>query len=1479
MAHQASDYLSKELGTEVRIDKVDIVIFDRIDIKGVYIEDIRKDTFISVNVIHANIADWNLSAPSVNVSRLELEGGNVYMRKYKGDTTFNYQHILDYFATEKEDTTEAPTFDLTVQSVALKDIRYIYQDQNKDAVEKGMDFNHIDLRHISGQFSDFQFDGSVISMQLKNLQLEERSGLRLMNLSTQLHYDRTLIALESFKLGLNSTQLNADYLSLSTPNGPSDFNDFENKVSFSAHFKNSHLSLHDLAFFVPDLYGLNTVLNLNNMQVNGPVYGMRIDSLDITALDTTVIRGNFKIPEMDDTDSIIFNERIALFRTSISDIQKMGIENLLDSAGKASLASNLKQYKRANVIELTEGEFIGGINDFVVDGHLKSGIGEVSSAYGIKFKFNPIDSLYYYTGNEHPKLGKHIIVKGLDMGVIAKNSKLGKVSGNLRIDGKGFDEKDLDVKFNGPITSLDLYGYVYHNILVKEGRFAQQKFEGVIDIEDDNLALKYDGYVDLRSPIHFNFELSVDSAQVAKLTKKDQEIYQRLETKLKIDMYGTDINKLYGNISLENFKFTDEDDDFDVQQLSITVTRDKASDTITIRSPVVDMDLTGKYDLTDIGHALTEQFAYVLSNVVEDQYNNVSKQDFYRLDINLKNINPILDLFETKTRIAENTHIRSEFDHKDKTFALDINADYIMYDSMRFEEVNIENHFDSTKAMIYYFVERAQLSDSIEVRFVSLESEIKNNIFITSLGWDGTGRIKPGLIAFETEVSKDLHLLTDFRPSFFFLQDNQYKIEKGSRFLWSPEQMVFNGFKISHKNHYLGLEGIISKDPSHWLNINVHEFDLSDLNTLLGEEMNFSGVLNVDGRLADVYNVVKFEAKSTIDRLFVNEYAVGDIRLNTRWNELNKSISVSGDLRRERLKTFTFRGDYFIDKEEDNLKIQAQFDQTDIAFLNAFEDPELYTDIEGILDGVVYVNGELNNPIISGKIDVVKTRLKVPMFNVFFGADGRIELADGEIIANHLKITDQEGNVADAQMQIYHYDWADWNYNVHLDMDNPSITKKFMAMDTEYKEGEYYYGRAYVTGTVSIFGYDGHTEITVDVKTKEGTDLTLPMYGSAELEESSFVVYDSVFFLPDSLKPDDLANEKDKVKRLGMTLGMKFHVTKAAQVKIVFDPLTEDQIVARGRGDLEINMDDFGDLTMFGEYEIKEGAYEMRVKGLVEEDFQLVDGSTIQWSGSPYNALLDVVARFSRMTSLKEIIPPEASGRKSSKELVYGVLRMSNTLADPDLAFDIKAPDTDDLGQKAISEIRANPDELNKQFFALLVLQRFLPRYGNTAEGGNALLSLAETQINSILGGMSESYNLEAGLSDSETTLGVSTQINERTTITTSFGVVSGDDETQGGGNIVGDVDIEYRLNDDGTFTMNFFNETNSSTSASQGHFTQGVSLHYQETFNSTKQFKLLQKFFNLFRKKENRIKFENVDRRSGNWVPVPEKTDSTTTD
>ncbi|MEO9531510.1 MAG: translocation/assembly module TamB domain-containing protein [Crocinitomicaceae bacterium] len=1461
--------MTSELGTDVHIDKVDIRFFDKVAIDGVYIADIKNDTFLYSQSINATIADWSISESFVNVSDVALDNGHLHMRKYEGDTTLNFQHIIDYFASDEVDTSSS-NFKVDVAAFNLNDFHFVYDDENSEPIENGMDFAHLDINHLTGEFVDFKMDKGAIDVGLNALRFEDKSGLKLTHLTSQLHYDSTVVGLENLKLGLYNSYIHADYLKFKTKNGPSDWGDFLNKVRISSHLTKTKIFLSDLAYFVPDLWGLNGYLDINNVETKGAVYGMRLNDLDISLLDTTTIQGDFRIPRISDIESAIFIEDIALFRTSVSDVKKLRLERILNEEQTKTLNENLAQFASADVIRLENGSFKGGIESFVVDGDLYSGIGNVHSDYGLQFTFK--DGLYHYKGALEESLGKHIIVENLNLGVITNNSLLGTVTGYLKIDGKGFDEKDLDIQFDGHLDEFGIYNYTYEDINIKKGsRFRRNVFDGEIDIEDDHLALTYDGMVDLNGEMHFDFEVKIDSAHIAELTPEVRDMYQNLASKVKVDIHGTGINSLYGEVKIENLNYSDTAINFGMDQMSLIICRSPEVDSFTLRSPYVDIDLHGKYNFEKVEHALTEQLAFVIDNVVKNEKIVEEENEFFSLYIKMKDVNSILQFYDPDIYVEAGTEIRSEFNHNEKSFAFNLNSAYVDYHGMEFEDVNLKNQFDSLKATVYYQVDYAKLTDSLEVRNVYLDSYIKDNKFLTNTGWDGVGKTMPALFAFESEITESFDVLTNFSPSFFYLKKHQYNVNPDSRFLWNPDQMVFENFKISNDDHFVKLDGYITKDPKRWLEIQINKFDLSDLNGLTGPDLELAGILNAQGKLSNLYDKVKFQAQSEISGFYLNKEMVGDVGLNARWNDQLASVVLNGNLSRDQKRTFTFSGSYFTQKEKDNIDIEAKFDHTDITFLNAFEDPELYTDIQGEIDGLLRVTGELENPKVTGQMDLVEARVKVPMMNVFFGANGRLDFTDGKIKSDGLRLKDQENNEAEVDMTIGHTNWQNWKYMVLLNMNDPSITKQFLAMDTQYKDGDYYYGKAYVTGFVGIFGDESNTDIDVDIKTKEGTDLTLPMFGTSDLEENSFVIFDEEFFLPDSLKSKGSGNN-NQVNRLGMTLGMKFHVTPDAKVQIVFDPTTGDQIIAYGNADLEINMDDFGDLTMRGNYTVKKGTYEMRIKKLVEENFSLVQGGTVEWTGSPYDADINLKAQFTRNVAIGDIMPPEAStGNK--KEDVYGILEMTNTLMKPELSFKVTSDTKNDLEKKALAELAANEDELNKQFFALLVLKRFIPTYGGGAGGENVVLGLAETQINAILGGLSESYDVKAGLSDGKTTVGIEKQLNERTTISTSFGVLNPEDgQSVSGGNIVGDVDIEYRLNDDGTFTMNFFNETNEASITAQGHFTQGVSLHYQETFTTTKEFKLLQKFLNIFRKKENRVKFESEDRRSDKWVPLPEE-------
>jgi hypothetical protein len=213
----------------------------------------------------------------------------------------------------------------------------------------------------------------------------------------------------------------------------------------------------------------------------------------------------------------------------------------------------------------------------------------------------------------------------------------------------------------------------------------------------------------------------------------------------------------------------------------------------------------------------------------------------------------------------------------------------------------------------------------------------------------------------------------------------------------------------------------------------------------------------------------------------------------------------------------------------------------------------------------------------------------------------------------------------------------------------------------------------------------------------------------------------------------------------------------------------------------------------------------------------------------------------------------------------------------PTIGFDIKAPKADESGKALISRITADKDELNRQFFSLLLWKRFQPLRGTTAAGGSAAMDLVSNQINSMLSEVSKDYKLNVNL-DADQVTGESTYefgvskgfLDNRLILNGSFGVENVSNSSQSTSALVGDVRLEYLLNESGTVRVNVFNESNDYSVIQEknlGPFTQGAGIHYQEDFDNFDNFKLAQYFLDIFRSKSTK---KYPVKRKKRQTPIP---------
>jgi hypothetical protein len=692
---------------------------------------------------------------------------------------------------------------------------------------------------------------------------------------------------------------------------------------------------------------------------------------------------------------------------------------------------------------------------------------------------------------------------------------------------------------------------------------------------------------------------------------------------------------------------------------------------------------------------------------------------------------------------------------------------------------------------------------------------------------------------------------------------------------------------FERQNQFISINGKVSDDEKDKLRLKVSHLQLDDFGPLLQTPMDLRGEVNGFGEISTPFTTIGFNGDASVKGLFINNEEVGDVFVQSEWIQGDESVKLLGDLIYRNTKTFSFDGKYHVNRKKDNLDFNLIFDNTDVQFTNAFMDPQVLSGITGILDGSLKVQGTPDIPKLKGSLELTDGGAKVGILGVKFKTNGKIKVDEYGFYMDNIPVIDEEGNTGSLVGSIYHDNFLNWNFDLAFNIEDDAKNKdpiyawkvlpleKFLVMNTEYKEGDTYYGKAYVTGYANIYGYADNLEITVDAKTQKGTNINFPMYGASEIsDEESFIQFlnkDTTITIPDS-----------KIDFTGVDLNLNFNVTPDAKLKIIFDENLGDEISADGSGIIRMRLDNLGDITLDGTYEINSGVYNFAM-GPIKQNFYIQEGGYITWTGDPYNANLNLRGYYKVNANLSEISVDQLSNSGSAKQEIYCYLDITETLNKPAISFDIQAPKATESGKALINRINSDPEELNRQFFSLLLFKSFQPLKGTTTATSGAALDLAASQINSMLSQLSQSYRMAVNMDANSTTgdktfeFGVSKEfLDNRLILTGSFGVensTSGSTDNQSQSFLIGDVNLEYLLNETGTFRVNIFNESNQNrviTDNQQGLFKQGVGLHYQEDFNSFQDFKLAQYFLDIFRKKGNK-KYPIKRKRS--QTPVPKDT------
>lgn len=1478
LANAATAYLSEELNTTVRIDAVDIVFIDRVDLKGVLLLDQQKDTIAKINSLLVNVSGLSAFNRQIYIDDVTLDGGVVKINRDAKTGDYNYWFLQDYFdsGTKKKKSDPLP---LRVDNIHISDIRFHYDDYRKSYSEDGMDYDHLAFTNVHLSAERLQIKNGIISANIEEFAAKESCGFDLQKFDAYAIVSENGFALHKLKIQTpNSFIKSKDFKFLYS--GYTDFREFVDSVAFDVKLSPSKISLKDIAYFAPALSGMDQVAVFNG-KITNKVKDLKIENFELATGEKTKVKGTIRLPDFRNLKGSFYSERLEYAMIDINDLQNIKMPK---SNGKRYIEMD-PAVQRLHHFEALDVRFDGLYSQFVVSADIvKTGIGSINLDNGILFKTNEANKSLLFTQSEASTYD--VKVNNFQLDKFLDDDLYGSVDGTFFLSGEAFSFSDIHfTSIQGDVNRFDLADYSYSGIRLEEGSFIDKVIIAKAKVNDKNLDLTYEGTIDLNGEPRMDMEVNIEKAFLTKLGFTDLK-NTNLVANGTIHTVGLDPNKMRGEIAFHEIVFKEQEKIIRIPTLALNLNRSEANDVFELTSSLASGKIEGKVDFNNIVPNFQGQFARIFPGLytfkdTRKKYNG--SKDHFTYNFTTGDLKDVLAIFVPDLSVSPETNINGEYKGSTENFEMSVESNRIAYQDKVLTGIDIKQSFLSDELNADYHFDEFAYNDSIKIQDVSFHSKGNGDNLESELTWnpETTNESK---INWKTTFESTSRMNFNLEPSYFSLNEKRWEIANASNILLDSTDLEVTNLNLTRNEQFIKINGHVSKNDNDKLKVDVNDVDLNELSVLIGLQVELSGKLNGWASISNPYTNLSYMGDLNIQKLTVNEEEIGDVYVLSEWDRKVNTVKMQGEIMYKGIQSLDFHGHYYASKETDNLDMSLLFDETNIAFTNAFMDPKVISDISGFVDGSLKVRGTPERPIIEGEVVLEDASAKLAILGTSFSMTGSVKADEDGFYIDNMPLTDAEGNTGSLIGSIYHSDYKNWNFDVSINLEEDGLRRdpfqswrplplnKFLVMNTTYKPGEIYYGKAYGTGNVDIFGYADNLEITVDMKTEKGTAINFPMYGTSDIEGSAdFITFKS--------NDTTIVAEEKKIDFTGVDLDLNFRVTPDADLKIIFNEQLGDEILAKGNANMSIKLNQLGDLSLDGTYYISEGSKYNFAMGPVKQTFYIVEGGSIAWTGNPYEATLNLSTYYRVKASLAELSSDQIS---SGLQEVQCYLNLTESLMQPTIGFDIKVPKADESGKALVARVTSDKDELNRQFFSLLLTKNFSPLKGSTKAGGGAALDLVSSQINSLLDQINtQGYKLNVDLSSdqvygNEVAFGVTKGfLDDRLTITGSFGVENNNAaaNNQSKSSLIGDLELEYKLNEAGTFRVNVFNESNDNTSGlegqNQGRFTQGAGVHYKEDFNNAKDFRAMQTFFDIFRKKENK---RYPIKRKKQQTPVPKE-------
>lgn len=1437
LGNHATNRLNKAFKTNIYIEKVGLQFNGDVELKNIYVEDYKQDTLINIRELNTSILSFS------NIINSQLIFGDIdvtdivfNIKTYKNQTNTNLDVFVKKFESDNP-RKSGTNFLLSSSDVSIYNSTFRLLDENRETT-KILEFEDLNINA-----TNFLIDGSDVSTRINTLSFRDSRGVAVKNLMTNFKYTLSQMTFDNLEVKTENSILKGDLKFLYKRE---DFKFFTNKVIVEASFKNSTILMDELNTFYNE-FGQHQQTNFS-VDISGTLNDLKTKNLKLNTNNNTKIYGDiaFKNLFSKTSNDFLMDGEFSNLTSTYKDLTAL-LPNVLGAAIPSSF-DNLGKFTITGLSKVTASE---------VDANVKinTELGFVNSNLHIT-NINDIDNATYN--------GK-IVLDTFNLGKFINDAKVGQVSLDINVNGKGFLAETIDTKVKGDVFQLNYNDYNYTKTQVS-GKIKNKIFDGILLVNDTNLKLKFNGLIDYSETVNkYDFEAEVDYADLNKLNFVQKDSISIFKSTVNMNMNSSSLDDAYGKIAFRNTSYKNQNDTYKFESFIIESSFQEKTRYVNIDSPdIIKGGISGNFSVKDIVKLLENSVGNIYTNYKPHEVANNQHINF-----NFNIYNKIIEVIYPEVELGKNTFIRGSIQSDADKFRLTFKSPQIkLLDNFA---KDIELQVDNSNPLFNTYIEVDSINTNVynASKFSLINATVNDTLFMRSEFTGGKRNNDKFNLSFYHTINEKNNSVIGFKTSDVIIKNYKWLINSANdrfnkiSFNKDFSSVDINQFNINHGTERVTLSGFIKDSTEKDLKLKFKDIRLSKITPDI-DSLKLNGIVN--GKLDILQKNGAYLPNSTVivENLKVNNFPLGDFNAqiigNNDLSKYNVDVSIIDEVK----STFSAVGDIDVRRNRSKIDVDLEFDRFKLSPLNPLLAGVL-SNIRGLATGNAKIIGDLKNPDIIGELGVDSGGFTIPYLNVDYqlNENAKVGLNNQSFIFNEIQLRDTKYN-SKAQLngKLSHINLSNWRLDLGLS------TNRFLVLDTKETEESLYYGRGFIGGSANIYGPTEALVIRVIGETKRGTIFKIPLSDTESFGDNSFIH----FITPQQKE----AREKGEVFVLddvqGLELDFDLDVTQDAELEIIINKETGHALKGRGVGGLLVEINTNGKFNMWGDFSVFEGVYNFAYGGLVQKQFIVQPGGTVAWEGDPLKAQINMLATYKTQTNPSPLLDNPIN-RSIPVELN---IALNGDLERPDPSFDFEFPNANSTIKSEL-QYRLDSDS-EKQNQALY----FLATGGSFQNRGSGELNVSGTiaeRLNGIVNGIFTSedgkinfgFNYEAGQNrpdyqtDDRVVATFQTQINDKVFFNGSVGVpVGGAGETQTV--VAGDLEINFLLNDDGTLSAKVFNRENNIQSFGQNiGYTQGVGLSYNVDFDTFKEL-----IRNLFKNKPGSDRTSATDAQNNEASALP---------